>query len=98
MEAVANTTNLYAHSKSASLVKDIKELADLPISVAEANSDLPGLPRSSSHSFLRRFQGIEQVVLAGFDRHYPNNNRYGSPSDVVYDAEAVTNAAQTLAA
>jgi hypothetical protein len=96
MISVANASKLYAHSSSTRLVQALKEIPDLPIEIEPTKSKV-GLPPSSMHSFLKYNSSIEHVVLAGFDDHYPDRNRYGSPSDVVYDADAVTRAAQTLA-
>jgi nicastrin len=92
MKSVANVTRLFAHGNIADEVTPLKT----NLSISRANASNPGIPPSSAHSFVRVNSSIRHLVLAGFDSHYPDDNRYGSPSDVRYDAESVTKAAETL--
>jgi hypothetical protein len=59
----------------------------------ETNSNVPGSPSSWPHSFLKKFPDHQHVVFTRFKDHDPNNNQSGSPSDIPYDVDAVTNSA-----
>ncbi|OHS96469.1 hypothetical protein TRFO_37361 [Tritrichomonas foetus] len=98
IKSVANASALYVHTN-----KNGREFGKtlvgtssaLPVEMAD--DSLPGVPPSSVNSFIKKFPNIKHAVLTGYQGTFPANNRYGMPSEVLYNPEAVTKASQTLA-
>lgn len=97
IKSVAEAQSLYVHTNHNGKGLDITYPATTDtLSVEKADESLPGVPPSSVNSFLKKFPNIEHAVLTSYKGKFPENNRYGSPSDVKYDEEAVSKASQTL--
>ncbi|KAH0793894.1 nicastrin [Histomonas meleagridis] len=93
----ATSSNLYAHSMPSSHNFVDTEVLPNQDHILVANRSLPGIPPSSTHTFLKRNPNMKHVVLTGFRGQYPTDNRYGSPSDVLYDAVLIANHSLSLA-
>lgn len=99
VKSVAKADHLYIHTNKngrefgKTLVKSAAN-GTLPIEMAD--DSLPGVPPSSTNSFIKKFPNIQHAVLTSYKGKFPDDNRYGSPSDVEYDPEAVVKASQTL--
>lgn len=102
IKSVATANSLYVHTNKngrefgKSLVQS--QSSDSPLPVEMADESLPGVPPSSTNTFIKKFPTIKHAVLTGYQGKFPEDNRYGYPSEVVYDADAITKASQTLVA
>ena len=95
--------NIYAHTQKTDAEREfITQInSTLPNSENDlklqlSDDSLPGIPPSSTHSFLRLNGDIKHVVFAGHKAEYINKN-IGKPSDNVYDSEYITKAATVAA-
>lgn len=94
-----NGNNIYAHTQKTEKSKQfVQRLAKVPttLKVQEADSSTPGVPPSSTMSFLRVKKDIQHVVFAGHKGQYINKN-IGTPADNQYNASYITNVATSVA-
>lgn len=94
-----DANKIYAHTArteaATSFVDSLISIAS-PLTITKPDSATPGVPPSSTNSFLRMNNNIKHVVLTGFDEKYVNQN-IGSPGDIIYNTTYMTNAATTTA-
>ena len=96
-----DNTRLYAHTmhKEADkqFVADIAAKVTAPLIITDVDdTKTPGIPPSSTHSFIKHNSAIKHVVFTGHEAQFINKN-IGKPSDNQYDPTYITNAATVTA-
>jgi len=95
-----NCNTLYAHTmktaNSTDFVNDIKSKVSSPLSIQFSSAGTPGIPPSSTHSFIKELPSIPHVVFTGYSSQFINQN-VGKPSDSNYNISYIVNASTTLA-
>ena len=99
IKSVANANTLYVHTNQdkRDFGRQIVSRAPGPMTLEMADENLPGIPPSSTNTFIRKKPGINHAVLTGYQSTFPRNNKIGFPSEVDYNVDSITNSAQTLA-
>ena len=99
----SSDTEIYAHTQKTDSEKDFVTQINETLPNSEndlklqfSDDSLPGIPPSSTHSFLRLKNDLRHIVLCGHKAEYINQN-IGKLSDNVYDSEYITKAATLTA-
>ncbi|EAY13622.1 hypothetical protein TVAG_387630 [Trichomonas vaginalis G3] len=91
---------IFAHTQKSDnekiFVQNLQNSFNNPLKITSADSSTPGVPPSTTSSFVKQIPNIEHVVFAGHDKTYVNKV-IGTPSDDKYDVDYVTKAATTVA-
>ena len=94
-------TKLYAHTMhkdtDKQFISQISSKVTAPLTITEVDeTKTPGIPPSSTHSFIKHNPSIQHVVFTGHEAQFINKN-VGKPSDNQYDPKYITNAATVTA-
>ena len=98
----SNENEIYAHTQKTDaeqqFVESVKESLGeaTPLKIESPSEKVPGIPPSSTNTFLRHKNDIKHIVFTGHKGEFINKN-IGKPSDNVYDSDYITKSATVVA-